>query len=79
MSIMDLEKVVSRARKAAQGSHTPCGPITWVWGKGGLKALVKAIHAAQKVAMDLETTGLDESAEAGGDTNGGYYHLFRSC
>ena len=72
MSIMDLEKVVSRARKAAQGSHTPCGPITWVWGKGDLKGLVKAIHASQKVVMDLETTGLDEYAEAGGETNGGY-------
>ena len=72
MSIMDLEKVVSRAKKAAQGSHTPCGPITWVWGKEDLKALVKAIHASQKVVMDLETTGLDEYAEAGGDTNGGY-------
>lgn len=72
MSIMDLEKVVSRARKAAQGSHTPCGPITWVWGKEDLKALVKAIHASQKIVMDLETTGLDEYAEAGGDTNGGY-------
>lgn len=72
MSIMDLEKVVNRARKAAQGSHTPCGPITWVWGKEDLKALVKAIHASQKVVMDLETTGLDEYAEAGGDTNGGY-------
>ena len=72
MSIMDLEKVVSRARKAAQGSHTPCGPIAWVWGKEDLKALVKAIHASQKVVMDLETTGLDEYAEAGGDTNGGY-------
>ena len=72
MSIMDLEKVVSRARKAAQGSHTPCGPITWVWGKEDLKDLVRAIHASQKVVMDLETTGLDEYAEAGGDTNGGY-------
>lgn len=72
MSIMDLEKVVSRARKAAQGSHTPCGPITWVWGKEDLKDLVKAIHASQKVVMDLETTGLDEYSEAGGDTNGGY-------
>lgn len=72
MSITDLEKVVSRARKAAQGSHTPCGPITWVWGKEDLKGLVKAIHASQKVVMDLETTGLDEYAEAGGDTNGGY-------
>lgn len=72
MSIMDLEKVVSRARKAAQGSHTPCGPITWVWGKEELKGLVRAIHASQKVVMDLETTGLDEYAEAGGDTNGGY-------
>lgn len=72
MSIMDLEKVVSRARKAAQGSHTPCGPITWVWGKEDLKSLVKAIHASQKVVMDLETTGLGEYAEAGGDTNGGY-------
>ena len=72
MSIMDLEKVVNRARKAAQGSHTPCGPITWVWGKEELKGLVKAIHASQKVVMDLETTGLDEYAEAGGDTNGGY-------
>lgn len=72
MSIMDLEKVVNRARKAAQGSHTPCGPITWVWGKEDLKALVRAIHASQTVVMDLETTGLDEYAEAGGDTNGGY-------
>lgn len=72
MSIMDLGKVVNRARKAAQGSHTPCGPITWVWGKEDLKGLVKAIHASQKVVMDLETTGLDEYAEAGGDTNGGY-------
>ena len=72
MSIMDLEKVVSRARKAARGSHTPCGPITWVWGKEDLRSLVKAIHASQKVVMDLETTGLDEYAEADGDTNGGY-------
>lgn len=72
MSIMDLEKVVSRARKAAQGSHTPCGPIAWVWGKEDLKGLVKAIHNSQKIVMDLETTGLDEYAEAGGDTNGGY-------
>jgi DNA-directed DNA polymerase len=72
MNIMDLERVVSLARKAAQGSHTPCGPITWVWGKEDLKGLVKAIHASQKVVMDLETTGLDEYAEAGGDTNGGY-------
>ena len=72
MSIMDLEKVVSRARRAAQGSHTPCGPIKWVWGKEDLRALVKAIHSSSEVVMDLETTGLDEYAEAGGDTNGGY-------
>ena len=72
MSIMDLEKVVNRASKAARGSHTPCGPITWVWGKEELKGLVRAIHSSQKVVMDLETTGLDEYAEAGGDTNGGY-------
>ena len=32
MSIMDLSKVVSRARKAAQGSDTPCGAITRAWG-----------------------------------------------
>lgn len=72
MSIMDLEKVVNRARRASQGSHTPCGPITWAWGKGDLKALVKAIHSSSEIVMDLETTGLDEYAEAGGDTNGGY-------
>lgn len=72
MSIMDLEKVVNRARKAAQGSHTPCGPITWVWGKEDLKGLVRAIHESSEIVMDLETTGLDEYAEAGGDTNGGY-------
>lgn len=72
MSIMDLEKVVNRARKAARGSHTPCGPITWVWGKEDLKSLVRAIHESSEVVMDLETTGLDEYAEAGGDTNGGY-------
>ncbi|MBF1139938.1 MAG: HNH endonuclease [Thermobifida sp.] len=72
MSIMDLSKVISKARKAAQGSHTPCGPITWVWGKDDLKALLQAIHGASEVVMDLETTGLDEHAEAGGATNGGY-------
>ena len=72
MSIMDLEKVVNRARKSALGSHTPCGPITWVWGKEDLKSLVKAIHKSSEIVMDLETTGLDEYAEAGGDTNGGY-------
>ena len=72
MSIMDLEKVVNRARNAARGSHTPCGPITWVWGKEDLKSLVKAIHESSEIVMDLETTGLDEYAEAGGDTNGGY-------
>lgn len=72
MSIMDLEKVVNQAKKAVQGSHTPCGPITWVWGKEDLKALVKAIHSSSEIVMDLETTGLDEYAEAGGDTNGGY-------
>lgn len=72
MSIMDLEKVVNKAKKAAQGSHTPCGPITWVWGKEDLKSLVKAIHESSEIVMDLETTGLDEYAEAGGDTNGGY-------
>lgn len=72
MSIMDLEKVVNRARKAAQSSHTPCGPITWVWGKEDLKGLVRAIHESSEIVMDLETTGLDEYAEAGGDTNGGY-------
>lgn len=72
MSIMDLEKVVNKAKKAAQGSHTPCGPITWVWGKEDLKTLVKAIHESSEIVMDLETTGLDEYAEAGGDTNGGY-------
>lgn len=72
MSIMDLEKVVNKAKKAAQGSHTPCGPITWVWGKEDLKSLVTAIHESSEIVMDLETTGLDEYAEAGGDTNGGY-------
>ena len=72
MSIMDLSKVVSRARKAAQGSETPCGPITWVWGKDDLKSLVKAIHASSEIVMDLETTGLDEYAEAttGGSSTG---------
>ena len=72
MSIMDLSKVIQEARAAAQGSHTPCGPITWVWDKDDLKALMQAIHGASEVVMDLETTGLDEHAEAGGATNGGY-------
>lgn len=72
MSIMDLSRVIVQARRAAQGSHTPCGPITWVWGKEDLKNLLRAIHDASEVVMDLETTGLDEHAEAGGATNGGY-------
>jgi len=69
---MDLSKVIQKARSAAQGSHTPCGPITWVWGKDDLKQLVQAIHDASEIVMDLETTGLDEYATAGGATNGGY-------
>lgn len=64
MSIMDLSRVIAQARRAAQGSHTPCGPITWVWGKEDLKNLLRAIHDASEVVMDLETTGLDEHAEA---------------
>lgn len=69
---MDLSKVIQKARAAAQGSHTPCGPITWVWGKDDLKQLIQAIHSASEIVMDLETTGLDEYATAGGATNGGY-------
>ena len=72
MEVMDLSKVIQKARSAAQGSHTPCGPITWVWGKDDLKQLVQAIHSASEIVMDLETTGLDEYATAGGATNGGY-------
>ena len=72
MEVMDLSKVIQKARAAAQGSHTPCGPITWVWGKDDLKQLIQAIHSASEIVMDLETTGLDEYATAGGATNGGY-------
>ena len=72
MEVMDLSKVIQKARSAARGSHTPCGPITWVWGKDDLKQLVQAIHSASEIVMDLETTGLDEYATAGGATNGGY-------
>ena len=72
MEVMDLSKVIQKAGSAAQGSHTPCGPITWVWGKKDLKQLVQAIHSASEIVMDLETTGLDAYATAGGTTNGGY-------
>lgn len=72
MEVMDLSQVIRKARAAAQGSHTPCGPITWVWNKADLKQLIQAIHSASEIVMDLETTGLDEYATAGGATNGGY-------
>ena len=55
MSIMDLSRVIAQARRAAQGSHTPCGPITWVWGKEDLKNLLRAIHAVSYTHLTLPT------------------------
>lgn len=52
-------------------SETPCGPISWVLGKGALRNLLAAVAGASEVVMDLETTGLDEHARRGGATNGG--------
>jgi len=46
--------------------------VTWVLNRQDLDHLIEAIGMADEVVCDLETTGLDEHAVAGGKTNGGY-------
>lgn len=46
--------------------------VTWVMDDKGLDFLVEAIEQADLVVMDCETTGLDEHAVKGGQTNAGY-------
>lgn len=47
------------------------GPVSWVNGKEALDYLLEMIIGAERVVMDLETTGLDEHSVTGGKTNGG--------
>lgn len=45
--------------------------LAWVMAKEDLPGMFAAIRSAPEVAFDLETTGLDEHAAHGGDSNGG--------
>lgn len=47
------------------------GPISWVLTKDDLAHLNAALATAADVVFDLETTGLDEHAVTGGESNGG--------
>jgi DNA polymerase I-like protein with 3'-5' exonuclease and polymerase domains len=48
------------------------GPLVWVFDPNGLNGLIEAMRNSAEVVVDLETTGLDEYAVAGGVSNGGY-------
>src|SRR5690606_19157097 len=45
--------------------------LSWVLNPLELEQLIEAMRTASEVVMDLETTGLDEYAEPGGESNGG--------
>jgi len=47
------------------------GPMVWVLGPRELGNLIEAMRTASEVVCDLETTGLDEYAVTGGESNGG--------
>lgn len=49
----------------------PIGTVTWVTTKADLGRFFDAVETAEEVIIDLETTGLDEYAVAGGPSNGG--------
>lgn len=51
--------------------NKPGGPVVWVMNDEDLENLLEAIRVAQKVVIDLETTGLVEYAWTGGPRNGG--------
>lgn len=62
MSTMEQEQVADTFDPAT---------VSWVMDEEDLEWLVLAISGAVEVVVDLETTGLDEHAETGGQTNGG--------
>lgn len=47
------------------------GPITWVLAPLEVEGLIEACRTASEVVVDLETTGLDEFAVTGGESNKG--------
>lgn len=47
------------------------GPVTWVLDDEALAWLGESILGAERIVVDLETTGLDEHAVEGGRANGG--------
>ena len=51
--------------------HAEIGPIAWVSTRRDVDALIESIWTASTVVFDLETTGLDEHAQHGGESNGG--------
>lgn len=51
--------------------NAPRGPVAWILTRQDLHELVEAIRGAERVVIDLETTGLDEHAVTGGGSNGG--------
>lgn len=57
--------------RGSVASNAPGGPVLWALTPRDLEQLVEDIHRASEVVMDLETTGLDEHAVSGGQSNGG--------
>lgn len=47
------------------------GPLSWVLSPTDLRNLIEQCRTAEEVVVDLETTGLDEYAQTGGESNGG--------
>lgn len=56
---------------ATELSNAPRGPVLWVLNRRELIEMIEMIRGAERVVMDLETTGLDEHAVTGGQSNGG--------
>lgn len=52
-------------------SNAPRGPVAWVLSRRELLDMIEQMRSATEIVMDLETTGLDEHAVTGGESNGG--------
>jgi DNA polymerase-1 len=63
---------LSRLSPYRMGDTFQPDTIRWVLSPRDLSALLDAVRTCTAVVLDLETTGLDEHAEFGGETNSGY-------
>lgn len=65
------EQTVDLSTVDERMSNAPRGPISWVLAQPDMVNLVELIRNSVACVMDLETTGLDEHATTGGESNGG--------